>query len=105
MKITERQFQALVQCGGIALAICVVANLYLVLRYRELYRDRVQTELRFQQLATGTVLAQRQAFESVLREFIPRAAQDAKVGEILQRHQILGGLTSTGTNQGTEARP
>jgi len=100
MTITEKKFQTMVQCGGIALAICVVANLYLVLRYRELYRDRVRTDERFQQL-----MVQRQAFEGVLREFIPRVSRDLKVAEILQRYQIVGGTAPTGTNQEPEPKP
>jgi hypothetical protein len=86
MTLTENNFQAAVKLGGIALALSVVFNIYLVMRNREVYRDQVQGDLRFQQM-----MLQEQAMEGVAREFIALAAKDAKIAEILQRHQIIGG--------------
>ena len=84
MQLNESNFQMAVKFGAVALAVSVLANIYLVMRYREVYRDLVHGELQFQQL-----LLQQQSIEGVLREFLPRAATDPKVAEILQRHQIL----------------
>jgi len=85
MQLNESNFQMAVKFGAVALAISVLANIYLVMRYREVYRDLVRGEQQFQQL-----LLQQQSIEGVLREFLPRAATDVKVAEIFQRHQILG---------------
>jgi hypothetical protein len=86
MQITEKSFQAAVNIGGIALAVSIIGNIYLVMRNREVYRDQMQTELRFQQL-----MLQQQAMEGVTREFLSLAAKDARIAEILQRYQIIGG--------------
>ena len=84
--MTENNFQAAVKFGGIALGLSVVCNIYLVLRNREVYRDQVRSDLRFQQM-----MLQEQAMEGVAREFVALATKDAKIAEILQRYQIIGG--------------
>jgi hypothetical protein len=100
MTITEKQFQTVVQYGGIILALSIIGNLYFVLRFREVYRDRVRADQQLQQLAL-----RQQAFEGVLREFIPQAANDPKVAEILQRYQIIGSTSATATNQTQGLKP
>jgi hypothetical protein len=84
MTLTENNFQAAVKCGGIALALSMVANIYLVMRNREVYRDQVQAERTFQEL-----LVKEQTMEGLAREFIALAGKDAQIAEILQRHQII----------------
>ena len=98
--MTEKDFQIAVKCGGIALAICVIGNLYFVLRFREVYRDRVRAEQQLQQLS-----ARQQALENVLRGFIPLAANDPKIAEILQRYRVNSGASATATNQGQDLKP
>jgi TRAP-type C4-dicarboxylate transport system permease large subunit len=107
MTITERNFQAIVQLGGIALAICIIANLYFVMRFREVYRDRMRAELEFQQAMQQVqkTMPQLQVFENVIRGFIPRAATDPKVAEILQRYQVIVAAPATVTNQGSGGNP
>ena len=95
----DTPLQIAVKYGGILLAISVIGSLYLVLRFREVYRSRVQVDLRVQQL-----VVRQQALEGLLREFIPRAANDHKVAEILQRYQIIGGAPPAATNQGQELK-
>lgn len=107
MTITEKNFQTIVQFGGIALAVCLIGNLYFVLKYREAYRDKVQAELQLQQMvqqAQGAV-PQLQVFENVVRGFIPRATSDPKVAEILQRYQVIGGAPPVVTNQAAGGNP
>ncbi len=91
MTITEKQFQAVVQIGGIVLAVCAILNLWVVLKFREVYRDRMKAEQEFQ---IAMVQVQRQApqqavLENVIRGFIPRAATDPKIAEMMQRYQVL----------------
>ncbi|HUK81756.1 MAG TPA: hypothetical protein VLZ12_03905 [Verrucomicrobiae bacterium] len=88
MTITEKGFQTAVNIGGAVLALSVVLNVYFVMRNREVYRDQVQSEMRFQQL-----VLQEQAYEGVAREFATRAGMDPRVAEILQRYQIIGATT------------
>jgi hypothetical protein len=85
MTITEKNIQTIVNFGGAALALSVVLNIYFVMRNREVYRDQLQSEIRFQQL-----MVQEQALENVTREFVARAGSDPKLAEILQRYQIIG---------------
>jgi 3'-phosphoadenosine 5'-phosphosulfate (PAPS) 3'-phosphatase len=85
MTITEKDIQTAVNFGGAALALSVVLNIYFVMRNREVYRDQLQSEVRFQQL-----MVQEQALEGVAREFVSRAGSDPKLAEILQRYQIIG---------------
>ena len=98
--MTEKNFQIAVKCGGIALAICVIGNLYLVMRFREVYRDRVRADQQLQQLAV-----RQQALEGVLRGFIPLAVNDPKIAEILQRYRTVSGASATATNQGQDLNP
>lgn len=97
---TEKKFQTIVPYGGILLAICVIGNLYLVLRFREVYRDRVAAERQVQKLAL-----EQQVYENVLRGFIQRAANDPKVAEILQRHQAVSGARPATAAPGQELKP
>jgi len=85
MTFTEKGFQTAVNFGGAALALSVVLNIYFVMRNREVYRDQVQSEQRFQLL-----MVQEQALEGATREFVARAGSDPKLAEILQRYQIIG---------------
>ena len=47
--MTERNFQTAVQYGSIVLGISVVFNIYVVMRYVELYRDALRSDARYQQ--------------------------------------------------------
>ena len=96
MNVTEKNFEAVVKFGGMALAVSVVLNLYLVMRNREVYRDQVRTELGYQQ-----AVVKAQALEGVIREFAARAATDANIAEILRREPAIGG----GASQSAGARP
>ena len=107
MTISEKDFQAIVQFGGIALAICIIANLYFVMRYREVYRDRMRAEQEFQQTMQQVqkTMPQLQVLENVIRGFVPRAATDPKVAEILQRYQVIVAAPAAVTNQGAGGNP
>ncbi len=103
--ITEKNFQMAVRCGSVLLAVSIIANLYSVLRYREIYRDRVQAELRLRDPRVQQLVLQEQAFENVLREFISRAPSNPQIAEILRRYQVIGGAPSVMTNQEQGSKP
>ena len=100
MTISEKGFQIAVKYGGMVLAISIVGNVYFVLRFREVYRDRLRAEQRVQQLA-----AQQQIFEGVIREFVPRAVHDPKIAGILERDQVITNTRPATTNQPRGAMP
>jgi hypothetical protein len=100
VRITEDKFQNAVKYGGIALGIAAILNLYFVLKYREVYRDRVRAEQQFQQM-----LMQQQELEGVLQEFAQRAPKDPQVAEILRKYQIIGSAPAAAGNQASGARP
>lgn len=96
MKLTEANFQMVVKCGGIALVLSAVISVWVVLKYRETYRDRQQSDQRFQQLAL-----QQQALQGLLQDCLVRAKSDPKVLEILQRNQLIGtSSNNVGKEQG-----
>lgn len=86
--VTEQRFQQTVKWGGLALAVAAVANLYFVLRYREVYRDATRVEQAYpQQLASLNL--QQQALEGAIREFASKAGSDPRVIEILRRYGLV----------------
>jgi negative regulator of sigma E activity len=82
--MTEKNFQMAAKYGTVALALCAILNAWVVLRYREQYRDAVRSEQQLQQL-----VAQQQALQGLLQEFASRASSDPKLAEILTRNQII----------------
>jgi hypothetical protein len=84
VKLTEQKFQAAVQIGGFALAICAVANVYFVMRYVEIYREASRRDQQTQQL-----MLTQQAKEGVLREFASHAQTDPQIAEILIRYGVI----------------
>ncbi len=72
----------LIKYGAIVLFLSALANIYLVLKYRELHTKAGEAEL----IAQRHILQQR-AVESVLREFSLRASNDPAILQILRRAQ------------------
>ena len=87
--MNERTFQAVVKYGSIVLAICLILNLWVVMRYVEVYRDWSRAAIQFQQLAT-----QQQIFQGLLQEFAARASSDAQIAEIFKQAQAMGSATT-----------
>jgi hypothetical protein len=95
--MNERTFQAAVRYGGIALAICIILNIWVVMRHVEIYRDASRADIQFQQLAT-----QQQVVQGLLQEFATRASTDAEIAGIFKKAQGMGstpGATSPLSNQ------
>lgn len=95
--MNERTFQAAVRYGGIALAICIILNIWVVMRHVEIYRDASRADIQFQQLAT-----QQQVVQGLLQEFAARASTDAEIAGIFKKAQGTGstpGATSSLSNQ------
>jgi hypothetical protein len=95
--MNERTFQAAVKYGGIALAICIILNIWVVMRHVEIYRAKSRADIQFQQLAT-----QQQVFQGLLQEFAARASSDAEIASIFKKAQTMNsapGAASTLSNQ------
>src|SRR5882724_7873028 len=86
MKLTEANFQMAVKIGGLILALSVVANLYLLLRYREVYRDASRAELAVVRQG-ATLTLQIQTLEAIIRDFATRAQSDPGIAEIFKHYQ------------------
>jgi hypothetical protein len=92
--MNEKTFQAVVRFGPIVLGLCLLLNVWGVLRYREIYRDAVKTEVQLQQASVGEQLGQ-----SVLQEFAAHANNDPHIAEIFRQAQATVGAPTTGTGQ------
>ena len=82
-----------VKVGAVLLAVSTVANVYLLLRHREVYRDQSRVEVAVQQ-QSGVMLLQQQALEGVLREFAIRAQTDPDIAAIFRRYQSTNTVTT-----------
>ena len=88
--MNEKTFQAVVKYGSVVVAICLILNIWVVMRHVEVYRDAARTDIQFQQLAT-----QQQIFQGLLQEFAARASSDTQIAEIFKQAQAMGSATTT----------
>ena len=86
--MNDTRFQQIVKWGGLALALAAIGNLYLLLRYREVYRDATRIEAAYPQ-EFNRLAAQERALEGVVQDYATKAGRDAGVVEILRRHGFL----------------
>jgi hypothetical protein len=82
--LSEKNFQVVVTFGPIVLGLCLLINIWSVMRYREVYRDAIKSEVQLQQLALGEQVAQ-----GVLQEFAARANSDPHIAEIFRQAQAM----------------
>ncbi|MDW8344994.1 MAG: hypothetical protein RMM51_10955 [Verrucomicrobiae bacterium] len=82
MNNTPRWTEPVLRYAPIGLLICILLNIYFVMRHFELARTHSRVEERFQNAD-----AQRRAYEGVLREFLARSSNDAVIQQIFLRHQ------------------
>ena len=80
--MNEKNFQLVVKYGPIILGGCLLLNVWVVLRYREIYRDATKAEVQLQMTA-----AQEQALQGTLQDFAARANNDARIAEIFRQAQ------------------
>jgi hypothetical protein len=92
--MNEKTFQAVVRFGPIVLGLCLLLNVWAVLRYREVYRDAINMEVQVQQAVGGGQIGQ-----SVLQEFAAHANSDPHIAEIFRQAQAPGAASSIGTGQ------
>ena len=78
----ERNFQTAVQYGSIVLGISLVFNIYVVMRYVEVYRDAVRADAQYQQL-----VIRQQALQGLLQDFAVRANNDPQLAQIFRQAQ------------------
>jgi len=82
--MTERNFQTAVQYGSIVLGISVVFNIYVVMRYVEVYREAVRADAQLQQM-----VLREQAIQGVLQDFAARANNDPQIAQIFRQPQTV----------------
>jgi len=92
--VTEKTFQKSVQYGGIALGVCVVLNIWVVMRHVEVYRDATRSEAAVQRM-----MLQDQILQGVVQDFSTRASGDAHITEILKKAQALATSGAIPPNQ------
>jgi len=92
--MNEKNFQMVVKVGPIVLGLCLLLNIWGVMRYREIYRDAVKAEVQLQQAEAG-----QQAAQGVLQEFAARSTSDAHIAEIFKQAQaeVQAQRTRSGT--------
>jgi hypothetical protein len=83
--MNEKTFQMAVKYGPIALGLCLLLNIWGVMRYCEHYRDAVKAEVKLQQVEAGGQIAQ-----AVLQEFAARANSDPHIAEVFKQAQAAG---------------
>ena len=94
MKLTNENYQLAVKVGTVLLLVSTGANLYLLLRHREVSRDAARVEAVVQQEGAVINLKQ-QLIESLLREFANRAQNDPGITEIFNRYRASTNTTTT----------
>jgi len=82
--MTERNFQTAVQYGSIVLGISVVFNIYVVMRYVEVYREAVRADAQLQQM-----VVREQAIQGVLQDFAARANNDPQIAKTFRQPQTV----------------
>ena len=88
--MTERNFQTAVQYGSIVLGISVVFNIYVVMRYVEVYRDAVRADAQYQQM-----VMREQALQGLLQDFAVRANNDPQLAQIFRKAQTPNPAAAT----------
>ena len=91
--MNEKTFQMIVKYGPIALGLCLLLNIWTVMRYREIDRDAIKAEVQLQQL---------QVAQAVLQEFAAHAGSDPHIAEIFRQAQAPGSMNGLPTEQRTQ---
>jgi hypothetical protein len=66
------------------LGISVVFNIYVVMRYVEVYREAVRADAQLQQM-----VVREQAIQGVLQDFAARANNDPQIAQIFRQPQTV----------------
>lgn len=86
--MNEKTFQALIRYGSILVGVCLILNVWVVMRHVEVYREASKADVRVQQL-----VAQQQLLQALLQDFATRASTDADIAAIFKKAQALNGST------------
>lgn len=91
--MTENNFQTAVRYGTIVLGICVILNIWVVMRHVEVYRDAARAENNAQ-----SMMLRVQIFQSVIQDFSARAESDPHIAEILRKRRAASPPNPTPMN-------
>ena len=86
--MTEKTFQAAVTYGSTALVIAAILNVWVVMRYVEVYRNAALADAKVQEL-----IVREQALKSVAQEFAARSNTDPQIAAIFKRVQAMIGAS------------
>jgi len=93
--MNENTFQTVIKYGSVVLAVCLILNIWVVMRHVEVYRDASRADAQFQQI-----------FQSLLQDFAARASSDPQIAEIFKQAQAMGSAPTAAApapaNQPTE---
>jgi hypothetical protein len=89
--MTDQRFQDIVRYGGIALVVCVVLNIWVVMRHFEVYRDAVRVDRQAQEM-----MLREQILQGVVKDFAARANSDPQIGEIFKKAEAASAPSETG---------
>ena len=99
--MNENTFQTVIKYGSVVLAVCLILNIWVVMRHVEVYRDASRADAQFQRM-----VAQQQIFQSLLQDFAARASSDPQIAEIFKQAQAMGSAPTAAApapaNQPTE---
>jgi hypothetical protein len=86
--VTEQRFQDFIRYGGIALGLCVVLNIWAVMRHFEVYHDAARVDRQAQEM-----VLREQVLQGVVKDFAAQANNDSHITEILNKMQTTGAPT------------
>jgi hypothetical protein len=98
--MTERNFQTAVQYGSIVLGISVVFNIYVVMRYVEVYRDALRADAQLPAVAG----MREQAIQGLLQDFAVRANNDPQIAQIFRQAQTTNAAAAAPRNPNATVR-
>lgn len=87
--MTEKNFQTTIQYGSIVLAISVIFNIYMVMHYREVYRDAARADAQVEQLVTHW-----QRVQALLQDFGARINTDPQIAQLFKQAQAQAAAAS-----------
>ena len=86
MKLTNENFQLAVKVGGLVSFLSTFANVYLLLRHYEVFRDASRTEMTVQREGAQITMRQ-QLLDGLIREFGARAQSDPGIAAVFDRYR------------------
>jgi hypothetical protein len=98
--VTEQRFQEVVRYGGMALAVGIVFNIWVVMRHFEVYRDAVRVDRQAQEMAL-----REQILQGVVKDFATRVNSDPHISEIFKQAEAASAPSAAGASPQSPLTP